>query len=68
MCESACIIKLIATSDARWCEVDVCKMCGTMYPRDRKTVIAAPAKPKPAKKAKKKGAGKARPGKTKKRK
>ncbi len=46
MCECACIIKLIATSDKRWCEVDVCKMCGTMYPRDRDVVIAAPARPK----------------------
>jgi len=50
MCECACIIKLIATSDKRWCEVDVCKMCGTMYPRDREVVIAAPAMPKDFKK------------------
>jgi hypothetical protein len=35
LCESPCIIKIIATQDARWCEVDVCKMCGTMYPRGR---------------------------------
>lgn len=66
MCESACIIKLIATSDARWCEVDVCKMCGTMYPRDRDVVIAAPARPKKA--GKKAAPGKAKPKKTKKRK
>lgn len=66
MCESDCIIKLIATSDARWCEVDVCKMCGTMYPRDRKVVIAAPAKPKLVKK--KAGPKKGKPKKTKKRK
>jgi CRISPR/Cas system-associated protein Cas10 (large subunit of type III CRISPR-Cas system) len=38
LCESACIIKIIATEDARWKEVDVCQMCGTMYPRDRKVV------------------------------
>lgn len=60
MCESACIIKLIATSDKRWCEVDVCKMCGTMYPRDRDVVISAPAKPTPTKK---KASKKARPAK-----
>ena len=45
MCESPCIIKIISMSDKRWCEVDVCKMCGTMYPRDRDLVLAAPAKP-----------------------
>jgi hypothetical protein len=38
LCESPCIIKLIATEDERWCEVDVCKLCGTMYPRGRKVV------------------------------
>lgn len=55
MCESPCMIKLIATSDERWCKVDVCKMCGTMYPRDRDAVIAAPARPmKKAAPAKKK--------------
>lgn len=64
MCKGACIIKLIATSDARWCEVDVCRMCGTMYPRNRHVVIAAPArpedfmKPRPAKaKGRKKAKG-----------
>jgi hypothetical protein len=63
MCRGACIIKLIATSDARWCEVDVCRMCGTMYPRNRKVVIAAPARPedfkikRPAKAKPKKKAG-----------
>ena len=62
MCDSACIIKLIATSDKRWCEVDVCKMCGTMYPRDRDVVISAPPKPKAAKK---KPAKKAKPAKAK---
>lgn len=35
MCESPCMIKIIATSDKRWCEVDVCRMCGTMYPRGK---------------------------------
>ncbi len=63
MCKGACIIKLIATSDARWCEVDVCKMCGTMYPRNRDVVIAAPARPEQfmkAKPAKAKNKGKKR--------
>jgi len=38
LCESPCIIKIISTEDDRWKEVDVCKMCGTMYPRDRSAV------------------------------
>lgn len=38
LCESPCIIKIISTEDDRWKEVDVCKMCGTMYPRDRPSV------------------------------
>ena len=61
LCESACIIKIVATEDARWCEVDVCKLCGTMYPRGRKVVQVKPKKkptakamPKAAKKPKKK--------------
>lgn len=55
LCESPCIIKIIATEDARWCEVDVCQLCGTMYPRGRKVVRVAPkAKPKAAKKKAKK--------------
>jgi len=58
LCGSPCILKIVATEDARWCEVDVCKMCQTMYPRG-KVVKKAPvkkakAKPKP-KKAKAKG-------------
>lgn len=35
LCESPCIIKVISTGDERWCEVDVCKICGTMYPRGK---------------------------------
>ena len=35
LCESPCIIKTVAMKDADWCEVDVCKMCGTMYPRGK---------------------------------
>jgi len=35
LCASACIIKIISMEDAKWCEVDVCKMCGTMYPRGK---------------------------------
>lgn len=54
LCECECIIKIIATEDARWKEVDVCQMCGTMYPRDRKVVQVkqkqARGKPKKAKK------------------
>ena len=56
LCESPCIIKIIATEDARWKEVDVCQMCGTMYPRNRKVVQIkepkrkAKGKPKKAKK------------------
>lgn len=57
LCESACIIKIVATEDARWCEVDVCKMCGTMYPRGRNVVQV---------KEKKKATVKARPKATKK--
>ncbi len=56
LCESPCIIKIIATGDARYCEVDVCKMCGTMYPREGKVKAAA----EPAKKAAKKPAKKPR--------
>lgn len=44
LCESPCIIKIIATEDERWCEVDVCKMCGTMYPRGRKVTVVKPKK------------------------
>jgi len=59
LCESPCIIKIISMGDARYCEVDVCKMCGTMYPREgkAKTPRAEPAKKtakKPAKKPRKK--------------
>lgn len=52
LCESPCMIKVIATEDERWCEVDVCKMCGTMYPRGGKGADsgAKKAKAKPAKK------------------
>jgi len=55
LCESPCIIKIIATEDARYCEVDVCQLCGTMYPRGRKVVQVKPkTKAKSAKKPKKK--------------
>ena len=61
LCESPCIIKIIAMGDERYCEVDVCKMCGTMYPREGKAkkAPAGPAK-KAAKKAAKKPASKPR--------
>lgn len=60
LCDSPCIIKIISTQDERYCEVDVCKMCGTMYPRGRESVRAKPKTAKgkkakaPRKKAKKK--------------
>jgi len=50
LCESACIVKIVATQNEKYCEVDVCKMCGTMYPRGR-DVVKVQAEPK-AKKAK----------------
>lgn len=50
LCESPCIVKIIATSDSRYAEVDVCRMCGTMYPREGK----AKGSKKPAKKPRKK--------------
>jgi len=53
LCGSPCILKIIATEDSRWCEVDVCKMCVTMYPRDKSVVKKAPAKKKAKAKAKK---------------
>lgn len=58
LCKSPCIIKVIATDSERWCEVDVCKMCGTMYPRDtpskrpKAAKKKAKAKPRPKKAAK----------------
>ena len=54
LCESPCIIKIISTGDARYCEVDVCRMCGTMYPREKKVGTAAKATKKPARKPAKK--------------
>jgi hypothetical protein len=41
LCESPCLIKIIATEDERWCKVDVCSTCGTMYPRGREVVKQA---------------------------
>lgn len=55
MCESPCMIKIIATSDKRWCEVDVCKMCGTMYPRGK--VVSKP----PSEALKRRAAGAKKP-------
>jgi len=59
LCESPCIIKIISTGDARYSEVDVCRICGTMYPREGKTKAARPkttnkAAKKPAKRSRKK--------------
>lgn len=44
LCESECIIKKVAMEDERWREVDVCSLCGTMYPRGRTVVQVKPAK------------------------
>ena len=57
LCESPCIIKIIATEDERWCKVDVCSMCGTMYPVGRK-VVQVRQKSTKAKKPKAKAAKK----------
>lgn len=60
LCKSPCIIKVIATDSEQWCEVDVCKMCGTMYPRDtpskrpKAAKKKARAKPRPKKAVKRK--------------
>ena len=35
MCDGNCLLKVIATEDSRFREVDVCSMCGAMYPRDK---------------------------------
>ncbi len=53
LCESPCIIKIIATEDERFCEVDVCRTCGTMYPRGKGKTAPKKARSK-AKAAKKK--------------
>jgi uncharacterized protein YbaR (Trm112 family) len=36
MCEGHCLLKVVTTEDSQLCEVDVCSMCGTMYPRGKK--------------------------------
>jgi len=65
MCRTPCIVKIIATEDERYREVDVCQMCGAMYPHEGKAAAARPVskslprprrprgKVKPGKKAKK---------------
>lgn len=42
LCESECIVRKVAMEDERWREVDVCSLCGTMYPRGRKVVQVKP--------------------------
>lgn len=44
LCESECIVKKVAMEDERWREVDVCSLCGTMYPRGRLVVQVKSAK------------------------
>jgi len=56
LCESECIVRKVAMEDEKWREVDVCSLCGTMYPRGRLIVKVEPRKaPKtaPSKKARK---------------
>ena len=57
-CNSPCIIKMVAESSREWREVDVCKMCGSMYPREKKN---KPAQTKGAT-AKKKAKGPSKAG------
>jgi len=42
MCHTPCIVKIIATGDERYREVDVCQMCGAMYPHEGKAAGAKP--------------------------
>jgi hypothetical protein len=44
LCESECIVRKVAMEDERWSEVDVCSLCGTMYPRGRMVVQVKPKK------------------------
>ncbi|MBN1677852.1 MAG: hypothetical protein JW880_04865 [Candidatus Thermoplasmatota archaeon] len=52
LCESECIVKRVAMEDEKWREVDVCSLCGAMYPRGR-TVVQIKPKEAKAGKAKK---------------
>jgi len=56
LCESECIVRKVAMEDERWREVDVCSLCGAMYPRGRDVVQVEKrtAKPKKATKPRKK--------------
>lgn len=56
LCESECVVLKVAMEDERWREVDVCSLCGVMYPRGRTVVqvkTKASVKKAGAKKAKK---------------
>ena len=35
MCEGTCLVKTIAMADSKYCEVDVCSICGAKYPREK---------------------------------
>jgi hypothetical protein len=35
MCEGTCLVKTIAMADSKYCEVDVCSICGAKYPRGK---------------------------------
>ncbi len=59
LCESECIVKKVTMEDERWREVDVCSLCGAMYPRGRtvvqvKSKVAKATRPKKASKPRKK--------------
>jgi hypothetical protein len=61
LCGSPCILKVVTMEDEAWCKVDVCELCQTMYPRERKEVkVTTPAKKKTKIKTKKAKAGKKR--------
>lgn len=56
LCESECIVRKVAMEDEKWREVDVCSLCGAMYPRGRTVVQVKQkdAKPKKASRPRKK--------------
>ena len=50
LCDSPCIVKIVIEGNKTYDEVDVCKMCGTMYPRGRTVTRASSTRSaKPAK-------------------
>ncbi len=49
LCDSPCIVKIVSAGDKRFCEVDVCSTCGTMYARGEGAKAAPAKKARPAK-------------------